>query len=383
LLAERLMEADWKDSAIVSQKESLRFKSPSSSPELAATLLISTMVGMRLPGKFATFVNFEINFKGSLEPGKSYRMTGKVEKYSEASQRADLSIAIDAPEDPSGANLAQGKAYSLVSPPPGEEVSFSEIQGSSMDLGLKGRVALVTGASRGIGCATAKLLASLGARVVVHYFRGEADARRIVEEISGSNGEARCLQADLREPEQIRTLVEQVAREWGTVDILVNNAVAEFSPKDVLKLEWDDYLGELEVSLKGLHAICRNVIPLMKKQSRGKIINLSSIATLSPVAGQNKYITAKSAVEGYTRSLAVELASSGIQVNLVLPAMTDTSLLANLPRSLIDRIGQERTAGRILKPIEVAQTIAFLASQWSDCISGQRFVINQAEAPFL
>jgi 3-oxoacyl-[acyl-carrier protein] reductase len=156
----------------------------------------------------------------------------------------------------------------------------------------------------------------------------------------------------------------------------------DFRPEPITALGWADFEAELEVSLKGLHACCSAAIPHMKAKGGGRIINVSSIATDQPVKGQARYITAKSAVEGYTKSLAIELARDNIQANLVVPAMTETDLLASIPSDFIRRMGTARAMRRNLQPIEVAQAMVYLASDWARGMSGQRLVLNLGEAPF-
>jgi 3-oxoacyl-[acyl-carrier protein] reductase len=158
--------------------------------------------------------------------------------------------------------------------------------------------------------------------------------------------------------------------------------VKEFRPKRFLKLRWEDYLGELEVSLKGMHNCCREAVAIFKRQGGGKIVNLSSVIVDNPITGHNEYITAKSAVVGYTRSLAKEVVAGNIQANLVVPAMTETDLLSSIPGEFIKRIRAEREYGRNLAPIEVALAILYLSSEWSDGITGQQIVLNLGEPPF-
>ena len=131
-----------------------------------------------------------------------------------------------------------------------------------------------------------------------------------------------------------------------------------------------------------MHHCCCEVVPLFKAQGGGKIINLSTIVVDNPVKGQSKYITAKSAVVGYSRSLAKELAGDNIQVNILAPNMTSTDLLAGLPGEIVRRMGQLRPGKRNMEPVEVAQAIVFLASQWSNSMNGQKLVLNLGEPPF-
>ena len=234
-----------------------------------------------------------------------------------------------------------------------------------------------------IGEATAKLLAIHGAKVAVHYFRGGKDAAAIADDIRENGGTALAVCADLRNESMVQRMFETVRGSLGEVDILVNNAVGDYLPKPLEELVARDYLEELSVSLFGLHACCKLALPYMRSRRRGKIINLGSIVTDVPVSGQNKYITAKSAVVGYTRSLAVEVARDNVQVNIVVPRMTETTLIGSLAQGLVAKFIDESPAGQLLQPVDVAKAIVFLASDWADSISGQKLVLNQGEAPFL
>jgi 3-oxoacyl-[acyl-carrier protein] reductase len=347
-------------------------------PNLAATLLLSTLVGMRLPGRYATFTSFELAFARDLEPGGEAVLEGRVAKVSAASETLIAATRVVQGDT----TIADGEIRALVNPPPRRMPTAAEIKAEHTGLGLAGKVVVVIGASRGIGETAAKLFAMHGARVVVHYFRGEADARAIVADIEAAGGRALALGADIREQGEVEALVEAAATELGGVDVLVNNAVMDFRPEPVTSLGWGDYLAELEVSLEGLHSCCMAVLPHLKARGGGRIINVSSIAVDLPVKGQSKYITAKSAVVGYTRSLALELARDNIQVNLVVPAMTETDLLASIPSDYIRRVGSARAMKRNLRPIEVAQAMVYLASSWSTGMSGQKLVLNLGEPPF-
>ena len=128
---------------------------------------------------------------------------------------------------------------------------------------------------------------------------------------------------------------------------------------------------------------CRLALPHMRRQRWGKIVNMGTIATELPVASQNKYITAKSAIVGYTRSLATEVAVDNIQVNLVAPSMTETSLIASLPAALVKRLAEDSADRALLAPIEVAKVVLFLVSNWSTSVSGQQVVLAKGAPPFL
>lgn len=347
-------------------------------PNLLGALMLSPLVGMRLPGRRATFLGFRLDFEHPLAPGGAYALRASVERASEAAETISASVSIHSGEHA----LATGAVEVLVNGAPREMPSCREIRTSHLELGLRGAVALVTGASRGIGETTAKLLAMHGARVVLTYHRGQRDAERIADEVRAEGGEALALRCDVRSDDDVRALVRGALDAFGTVDVLVNNAVQEFTPRPLLDLRWEDYLAELEVSLKGLHACCREVIPILKQKRRGKIVNLSTVAVDNPVSGQSRYITAKSAVVGFTKSLAVELLPWNVQANVVVPNLTETDLVAGIPAAYRERLAEARASKRHVQPIEVAQAVAFAASRWADAITGQQIVLNLGEPPF-
>ena len=351
---------------------------PDVCPDLITTLLLSTMVGMRLPGRYATFTRFNIAFENRIPLHQACTLRAALVKVSRAAEQIEAEFTVECGGQPA----ATGKFGVMLAPPPRTMPTCVEIQQQHMDFGLSGKVALITGASRGIGETAAKLLSMLGTKTIITYFHGKSDAERIVDDIRAAGGDAFAAQCDVRDDEQISNLLAEVIERYGRIDILVNNAVKEFTPKDVTELDWEDYLGEMEVSVKGLHACCSTVIPIFKKAGGGKIINMSTVAVTHPVARQSCYITAKSAVEGYTRSLAVEVAKHNIQVNLVVPNMTETDLVSVIPALFREKIAEARPYKRHVYPIEVAQCIAYLASDWSNAMTGQKVVLNLGEPPF-
>jgi 3-oxoacyl-[acyl-carrier protein] reductase len=288
-------------------------------PNIAATLLLSTLVGMRLPGRRAVFMRFAMKFAADVVKDLEGELHGRVTKVSAVSE----SLAAEVRITQQRAEIATGEVHALVSQAPSRMLSAETIRREHLELGLAGKVVVVIGASRGIGETAAKLFAMHGAQVVVHYFRGRHDAESIVAEIAAAGGTAKALQCDVRDEAAVGRFFAEVDAAFGGVDVLVNNAVVDFQPKPAAELTWPDFLGELEVSLKGLHACCQAALPRMKARGGGKIVNVSTVAVDQPVRGQGKYITAKSAVAGYTKSLAVEVLKDNIQVNLVVPAMTE------------------------------------------------------------
>jgi 3-oxoacyl-[acyl-carrier protein] reductase len=344
-----------------------------------AVIMASTLIGMRLPGRHATFLDLDAAFPKPMPRDARVTLRGTVADIAPTGSRMRLDLDWIRDSEVVG----RGSASTMIGTAAASSLSCADIRRDHGGPGIAGRTALVTGASRGIGEATAKLLAMHGARVAVHYFRGRADAEAIVDDIRGNGGRAVSLQADLADQTSVEALVAAAEAALGPVDILVNNAVGEFTPKPFDEIRAADYMAELGVSLFGLHSCCRQVLGHMRRQRWGKIINLGTVATEAPVTSQTRYIAVKSAVVGHTRSLAVETAADNIQVNMVVPAMTETSLIAGLPRALLDRLAEDSPGAALLQPIDVAKTILFLASDWSGAISGQQILLTRGAPPFL
>jgi 3-oxoacyl-[acyl-carrier protein] reductase len=261
--------------------------------------------------------------------------------------------------------------------------SIGELREIGTDPGLDGKVVLITGASRGIGETTAKLVALCGAKVIVNYHRGAADADRVVREIEESGGSALAVGADVTNEGDVRALVERSVERFGAVDVLVNNAVRDFRPIPFAQLTWDEVQRDLDVIAKGAFLCCQHVIPAMIAQGGGKIINIASVATDNPPPDQTKYVMAKSALVGLTRSLAVELASKNIQVNMVVPSFVETDLVAHVQEGFRNKIARETPMGRNASPVDVARAVLFLASSWSSFTTGQKLMVTGGGAPYL
>jgi 3-oxoacyl-[acyl-carrier protein] reductase len=240
---------------------------------------------------------------------------------------------------------------------------------------LDGKLALVTGASRGIGRATALALASAGADVVVNHRRSAEAATAVHDAIEALGRNAWVVQADVASAEDVSALFERVAAIRGRLDILVNNAGLA---RDALlgSLELSDWNAVVGVNLGGTFLCSRAALPLMLPHGSGKIVNVASVAALRANRGQAAYAAAKGGVVAFTRACAVELARKGIQVNAVLPGMVETEMSARVRRNAGDELLAAIPARRFGTAEEVAGLVTFLASSHADYITGQAVVID-------
>jgi 3-oxoacyl-[acyl-carrier protein] reductase len=353
-------------------------------PNLLALTLFSTLVGTRLPGDSATFLEFAAELAREIETGNPYRLEGIVTHISNATRILNVGVSVLEKRERGSEPVVRGRVTSLVNEPHRIMPTIKELkEASATDMSLRGKVVLVTGASRGIGETIAKLLSLYGARTIVNYHRGKDDALRIVGEITAEGGSARAIQADVTRLEQVRAMVAEGKDRFGTIHILVNNAVRDYRPIPFLSLTWEEIQRDLDVIAKGAFHCCQEVIPLMLAAGGGKIINISSVAVDNPPAHQAKYVLAKSALVGLTRSLSIELASKNIQVNLVVPSFIETDLVAHIPEGFRARIAREAPMQRLGTPIDVAQAVVFLASSLSAFTTGQKIMVTGGGAPYL
>ncbi len=349
---------------------------------LLASLLFSTFVGMCIPGRYATFLNFSVEFGGPLVLEEQLVFEGVVKHISKMTD----TIAVDAAickADANSPKLATGKINIRVNQPPTAMPSMDELKHASGSLGLEDKVVLVTGASRGIGETIAKAFAVQGAKVVLNYMQTEAAAQRVVAEINASGGEAIALQADVSDLAQVTEMVAVAKQDFGSIDILVNNAVRNFIAAPFLELPWEEFQKDIDVIVKGTFNCCQAVLPDMLTKKAGKIINISTVATQIPPASQSKYVTAKSGLVGLTRSLAVEFAPHNVQVNMVTPDFVETDLTQGVPPMFRESLKKNNPSGRLASPIDIANTVLYLASPLSNFTTGQQIMVTGGTPPFL
>ena len=235
---------------------------------------------------------------------------------------------------------------------------------------LREQVALVTGGSRGIGRAAAELFAAAGVKVAITYKSRKPEADHFVEEVSRAGGKALALQADFADSATPAVAVEAVVKEWGRLDILINNAGLTRDTL-VMRMSEADWDIVLQTNLKAAFLASKAALRPMLKQKYGRIVNVSSLAGVVGNAGQANYSASKAGLIGLTRSLAKEVGSRNITVNAVAPGFIETELTSSLPAELLERARQAAAIPRIGTPADVAPAIVFLASPQAAYITGQ------------
>ncbi|WP_453997007.1 3-oxoacyl-[acyl-carrier-protein] reductase [Bacillus nitroreducens] len=240
---------------------------------------------------------------------------------------------------------------------------------------INGKVALVTGASRGIGRTIALELAKAGAKVAVNYSGSEQKANEVVDEIKALGQEAIAIQANVSDADSVQNMVKEVISTFGSLDILVNNAGIT---RDNLLMrmkedEWDDVIN---INLKGVFLCTKAVTRQMMKQRSGKIINIASIVGVSGNPGQANYVAAKAGVIGLTKTAAKELASRNITVNAVAPGFITTDMTEQLPEDVKNEMLKLIPLARFGETTDISGVVLFLASDNSNYMTGQTLHVD-------
>ena len=237
-------------------------------------------------------------------------------------------------------------------------------------MSLESRIALVTGASRGIGEVIAISLAKAGAKVAVNYHTGAEPASRVVEAIAASGGEAIAVGGDVSQEDQVDSIVKGVVRSWGRLDILVNNAGIT-RDKLLLRMSADEWDEVISVNLRGVYLSTKSVLPHMIRQRHGRIVNMSSVVGLTGNPGQANYAASKAGIIGFTKSMAREVASRNITVNAVAPGYITTTMVQKLPEDVRKGILARIPMSRFGTPEDVAQVVTFLCTDGAGYVTGQ------------
>lgn len=240
---------------------------------------------------------------------------------------------------------------------------------------LTGKVALVTGASRGIGREIAIQLAKAGAKVAVNYSGSEAKANEVVDQIKADGGEAFAIQANVSNSESVDAMVKEVISQFGALDILVNNAGIT-RDNLLMRMKEEEWDAVINTNLKGVFICTKAVTRQMMKQRKGRIINIASIVGVCGNPGQANYVAAKAGVIGLTKTTAKELSSRNITVNAIAPGFITTDMTDELPEDVKNEMLKQIPLARFGNPSDIANVVRFLAADESSYITGQTIHVD-------
>jgi len=235
---------------------------------------------------------------------------------------------------------------------------------------LKEKIALVTGASRGIGKAIALHLAEEGAQIIINYAKNSEKAKEVVAAVESSGGKALAMQADVSCWQEVEKMVDSIYEKFGRIDILVNNAGVN-RDELLISMEKEDWDAVINTNLGGLFHCTKAVAKYMMIQKNGRIINMSSVAGERGGRGQSNYAASKGGVNAFTRSVAMELAPKKVTVNAIAPGVIETEMSSTVIRRAKDFILNSVALKRLGQPEEIAKVVAFLASDDSSYITGE------------
>lgn len=245
---------------------------------------------------------------------------------------------------------------------------------------LKGKIALVTGGSRGIGAETAKLFAREGAKVVVNYNNNAGAAQGVVASIKAQGGEAMSVKADVTDVGQVENMMEVINSAYGDVDILVINAGLQFKVAPFMQLTWDEFSNKYYGEMKSFYNSAKAVIPSMVAKKSGVIVAVSSGLSRHPGFGFSSHSASKSAIDALVKSLALELGTTGIRVNTVAPGLTITDATSWMPKEQQEQAANRTALKRNGQPDDIARAILFMASDLSSHITGTYLSVDGGSA---
>jgi 3-oxoacyl-[acyl-carrier protein] reductase len=338
--------------------------------------LLSALVGMKLPGRGALYVSQTIEFTAPVFIGDRVEARATIERIDVDTRLVTLRTEItNARSECVLRGVAQVKMLRI-----GEDDKRSSDERPAADPRglLAGRVALITGGSRGIGRAVARLFAQHGAKVWINYYRSYTAAETLANEITVAGGSCRAVRADVTEESDVARLMESVLSEGG-LDILVNNAGPKIQSAPFASLKWPDIARAYEQIVGSAFRVTQAALPALK-QTRGTILTILSSAALGRTAYYwLPYVAAKAALLAMSKNLAQELGPHGVTVNAISPSMVDTDLVANVPDRIRQTIVSRTPLRRLATPEDVAGAALMLASPYAGFITGENLLVTGGE----
>ena len=328
--------------------------------------LFSQLVGMRVPGKHALYLGQDLSFRRPVLVGETVRAVAKVTAKSASTRTLVLNTEIRSADDKvlvTGTAKVKVRDDSPAAPASQIPTSLAAVAGR--------RVAIVTGASRGIGAQIARTLANKGFAVAVNYFRSADRARSVVAEIQRAGGVAYAVQADVRDAESVAAMIAQVVEALGPPGVLVNAAAGELMNRPISELRWADFLEHMDYQVKAVLQLCQGVYPHMKSAGGGAIVNiLSQVTAGAPATGMADYVCAKNALMGLSKAMAAEWAEAAIRVNMVSPGLTRTEMTEHYHERVFKMEAARTPLKRIAAPDDVANAVAYLAGDEASFLTG-------------
>lgn len=341
------------------------FKKPVVHGMLGASF-ISTIIGTKLPGDGALWFSQTLDFLLPVRVNDELTIRTEVIKLNDSEHIIDLNTEI----------LNQNrqivtKGISRVKMIEHEVIIALESSDTILE-----KTALVVGGSGGIGKEVCIQLAKDGFNIIIHYNKNKEKAFEISQEIEKIGSKSVIISADISKQSEIAELIRLGIRKFGRIDLLINCAASPIPPIKMLDLEWEDFLTQLNLNIKVNLELIKLVIPGMIDNKYGKIITIGTVYSDRPNPNLSHYITAKSALEGFTKSISIELAPKGIMINMVSPSVIATELTSDIPEKVKLMSAAQTPLRRLAKPEDVAGAVSFLASDKSNFLSGEVIRIN-------
>jgi len=341
------------------------FKKPVVHGMISASF-ISTIIGTKLPGDGALWFSQTLEFLLPVRIGDIITVTAEVIKKYDRDQIIELSIEI----------FNQNRQIVTRGISKVKVIEQEVLNTKAIPSIPKTKVALVVGATGGIGCATCLQLANDGFDLIIHYNKNKSKAISIHEDVIKLGRKAIIFQADISDENKINELVDYGLRKFEHIDMFVNCAATAIPPIKVMDLLWPDFIHQIELNLKTNLQFIKKILPGMIANKYGKIITIGTIYSDKPNLNLTHYITAKAALEGFTKSLALELAPKGIYVNMVSPSVINTELTSDISEKVKLMTIAQTPLRRLATPEDVANVISFLASYKSNFLSGENIRLN-------
>ena len=342
------------------------FKKPVVHGMLGASF-ISTIIGTKLPGDGALWFSQTLEFVLPVRVGDELLIIAEVQKKYDRESIIEIKTDIfNQYKQVVTKGIAKVKIIERKSEEESQKVLEIEIP----------KTALVIGGTGGIGKAACVQLAKDGYNVIVHFNNNKSLAEEIKATIENLNQKALTVQANILDQQQIQSMVNKCVRVFGKIDIVVNCSAMKIPNIKFQNLHWDDFLKQIELNIKTTFLILKEIIPMMIENNYGKVINIGSLAAEKPNSEWTHYITAKSALIGFTKSMAMELGPKGIRVNMVSPSLVETELTDNIPEKVKLLTAAQTPLRTLALASDVAGAISFLASHKSDFCNGENIRLN-------